>query len=75
FFKDGTSTDKIEIEYPIGHRRRRAEGIPVLEAKFESALKAHYKPDQAAKIIALCGDQKKLESMKVTDFMDAWATK
>jgi 2-methylcitrate dehydratase len=72
FFKDGTKTEKVEIEYPIGHRRRRAEGIPVLEAKFEDAIKAHYKPDQAAKIIDLCQDQKKLESMKVTDFMAAW---
>jgi 2-methylcitrate dehydratase len=73
FFKDGTSTDKIEIEYPIGHRRRREEGIPVLQAKFESALKDHYGAAQAEKIIALCADQKKLEAMKVTDFMDAWA--
>jgi 2-methylcitrate dehydratase len=74
FFKDGTSTEKVEIEYPIGHRRRRAEGIPVLEAKFQAALKAHYSPAQAEKIIALCSDQKKLEEMKVTTFMDEWAT-
>lgn len=73
FFKDGSSTEKVEIEYPIGHRRRRAEGIPVLEAKFESALKAHYSADQSAKLIALCTDQKALEAMKVTAFMDAWA--
>jgi 2-methylcitrate dehydratase len=72
FFKDGTKTDKIEIEYPIGHRRRRAEGIPVLQAKFESAIGAHYKAEQAKKIIALCSDQKALEAMKVTDFMAAW---
>lgn len=73
FFKDGTATEKIEIEYPIGHRRRREEGIPLLETKFETALKAHYSPEQAEKIIALCKDQKKLEEMKVTDFMDEWA--
>ena len=73
FFKDGTKTDKVEIEYPIGHRRRRAEGIPVLQAKFESALGAHYDAGQAAKIAALCADQQKLEAMKVTDFMAAWA--
>jgi 2-methylcitrate dehydratase len=72
FFKDGTKTEKVEIEYPIGHRRRRAEGIPVLEAKFESALKAHYKPEQAKKIIALCADQKKLEDMSVQEFVAAW---
>lgn len=72
FFKDGTKTEKVEIEYPIGHRRRRAEGIPVLEDKFEAALKAHYEPAQAARIIALCADQDKLESMTVTEFMEAW---
>ena len=38
-FKDGTATDRIEIEYPIGHRRRRTDGMPVLEAKFERAGK------------------------------------
>lgn len=73
FFKDGRKTDKIEIEYPIGHRRRRAEGIPVLEAKFESALNAHYNKAQAEKLIALCADQNTLESTSVTAFMDAWA--
>src|SRR5207244_6170275 len=34
FFKDGTKTDKVEVEYPLGHRRRRAEGIPLLVKKF-----------------------------------------
>ncbi len=38
FFKDGSATDKVEVEYPIGHRRRRAEGIPVLEEKFKRNL-------------------------------------
>jgi 2-methylcitrate dehydratase len=71
-FKDGSKTDKIEIEYPIGHRRRRAEGIPVLQTKFESALYGHYTSDQAEKIIAMCADQQKLEAMSVRDFMDAW---
>jgi 2-methylcitrate dehydratase len=71
-FKDGSKTDKIEIEYPIGHRRRRAEGIPVLQAKFESALRAHYNTDQAERIIALCASQEKLEAMSVADFIGAW---
>lgn len=72
FFKDGTSTDKIEIEYPIGHRRRRAEGMPVLEAKFEAAIKAHYSADQAAKVIGLFKDSKALDEMSVKDFVEAW---
>ncbi len=37
-FKDGTHTDKVAVEYPIGHRRRREEGIPVLESKFRRNL-------------------------------------
>ena len=38
FFKDGTKTEKVEVEYPIGHRRRRKEGIPILEEKFRRNL-------------------------------------
>ncbi|WP_435641420.1 bifunctional 2-methylcitrate dehydratase/aconitate hydratase [Micavibrio aeruginosavorus] len=72
FFKDGTSTAKIEIEYPIGHRRRRAEGMPVLEAKFEAAIKAHYSADQAAKVIGLFKDSKALDEMSVKEFVEAW---
>lgn len=72
FFKDGTSTAKIEIEYPIGHRRRRAEGMPVLEAKFEAAINAHYSADQAARIIELFKDPKVLDEMSVKDFVGAW---
>jgi 2-methylcitrate dehydratase len=71
-FKDGAKTEKIEIEYPIGHRRRRAEGIPVLEAKFEAALKAHYAPEKTKKIIAMCGEQEKLEAMSVKEFVEGW---
>ncbi len=72
FFKDGTKTDRIEIEYPIGHRRRRADGIPVLEAKFAAALHAHYNEKQAKSIIAICSDQAGLEKMSVKDFINAW---
>ena len=72
FFKDGTSTDRVEIEYPIGHRRRRTEGMPVLEAKFESAIKAHYDAAQAEKIIALFKDDAALDTMSVRDFVGAW---
>ncbi len=75
FFKDGTSTDKIEIEYPVGHRKRRDEGIPLLQAKFEAYIKGHFEPEQAQKIINICDDQKELEDMFVTDFMTAWVTK
>ena len=45
FFKDGSSTDKVSIDYPIGHRKRRAEGIPVLMAKAKAALSEHLGPN------------------------------
>ena len=72
FFKDGTSTEKVEIEYPVGHKRRREEGIPLLQSKFEKNIRDHFPGSQAQKIIDLCSNQKSLEDMKVTDFMKAW---
>jgi len=69
FFSDGSSTNRLEIRYPIGHRRRRAEGIPVLVEKFRSAIGDHYSADQTARIEAACSDQAVLESTAVTDFV------
>ncbi len=72
FFKDGTATEKVEIEYPIGHRRRRKDGIPLLVAKFEAALEAHYNAAQAKRIAALCMDGKSLTAASVPDFITTW---
>lgn len=71
-FKDGSKTDKITIEYPIGHRRRRQEGTPVLLNKFETNLTTHFPQQQAQKIIQLCQNQKQLEETPVNEFMDLW---
>ena len=70
FFKDGSKTEKVEVEYPIGHRRRRKEGIPILEDKFRRNLATRFPARQAARIVDLCGDQAKLEAMPVDQFMD-----
>lgn len=70
FFKDGTTTDKVEVEYPIGHRRRRAEGIPVLEKKFYAALHKRFPHRQAQKAYDICLDSEQLNSMPVNEFMD-----
>jgi len=70
FFKDGSSTEKVEIEYPLGHRRRRAEGIPVLEEKFKTNLSTRFPAPQSHNILALCQNQKDLETTSVKDFMD-----
>ncbi len=71
-FKDGTSTDRTAVDYPIGHRRRRAEGIPVLREKFERNLRSHFPPDQVNSILRACNDQTELESMRADDFMNLW---
>ncbi|KXF81133.1 bifunctional 2-methylcitrate dehydratase/aconitate hydratase [Enterovibrio coralii] len=73
FFKDGSSTDKVEIEYPIGHRRRREEGIPVLEAKFKRNLLTRFPAAQADKIFALCSDQDALMKTPVNTFMEMFS--
>lgn len=70
FFKDGSSTDKVEVEYPIGHRRRRGEGIPVLEAKFKRNLATRFPAERCATIFDLCKDQARLEATPVNEFMD-----
>lgn len=70
FFEDGTSTDAIEVEYPIGHKRRREEGIPVLERKFKMNLLKIYSEDKANDIYNRCIDQQSLESMSVIEFQE-----
>ncbi|MCB1666556.1 MAG: bifunctional 2-methylcitrate dehydratase/aconitate hydratase [Pseudomonadales bacterium] len=70
FFKDGSTTEKVEVEYPVGHRRRRAEGIPLLEDKFRHNLATRFPAARAAKIFALCKDQQALEATPVNEFMD-----
>lgn len=70
FFNDGTSTEKIEVEYPIGHRRRRSEAIPLLEQKFESSLRSRFPPKQVNAILKLCYNQEELEKTPVHEFVD-----
>ena len=69
-FADGTTLDEVLVEYPIGHRRRRAEGIPLLEAKFRRNLARRFPPAQQEKILTVALDQATLESMPVREFMD-----
>lgn len=70
FFTDGTSTEKVQIEYPIGHKRRREQGIPLLLKKFENNMALHFSDDVVAKMMTLFMDQKKLENMPVNEFME-----
>ncbi len=70
FFRDGSSTDKVVVQYPVGHRRRRAEGIPLLEEKFKASLATRFSAQRSARIFALCKDQARLEATPVQRFMD-----
>ncbi len=70
FFDDAMPSDKISVDYPIGHRRRRDEGIPVLKAKFARNLKCAINSDTAARIHALLTDANRVEAYPVNNFMD-----
>ncbi len=73
FFKDGTSTDTVSIEYPIGHKRRREEGIPVLIKKFQQNLKTQFSKHQSKSILDICLNKNILTQMSVNDFVDLFA--
>ena len=69
-FKDGSATEKFAVEYPIGHRRRRAEGIPLLEQKFSANMATRFPVGRVEAIMALCLDRARLESTPVNEFVD-----
>ncbi len=68
FFRDGTSTERIEVHYPIGHRRRRKEGIPILRQKAEAAFATHYGESKVDQLTALFGVRENLEATPVWVF-------
>ncbi|HEV2700065.1 MAG TPA: bifunctional 2-methylcitrate dehydratase/aconitate hydratase [Steroidobacteraceae bacterium] len=71
FFKDGSASPRVQVDFPVGHRRRRDEGQPLMVAKFEAAVNAHYPPGQAARVLALFADPARLAALSVNDFMAA----
>lgn len=71
-FRDGSHSNLITVEYPIGHRLRREEGIPVLFEKFKRNLSTRFKPDQVEKILQAMNDTNSLAAMSVVDFMALW---
>jgi 2-methylcitrate dehydratase len=73
FFDDGSKTELVAVEYPLGHRRRRDEGVPQLEAKFRINLARRYAPKQRQAILDLCQDQQRLERTAVNEFVNAFA--
>jgi 2-methylcitrate dehydratase len=71
-FKDGSKLKEVVCEYPIGHKRRRKEGIPLLEAKFRTNLARRFPARQQNAILEVSLDQKKLEAMAVHEYVDLY---
>ena len=69
-FTDGKKLKEIVVEYPIGHKRRRKEGMPVLMAKFKTNLARVFAEKQRGAIWDLCTDSKRLDATPVNEFVD-----
>jgi 2-methylcitrate dehydratase len=72
FFADGSQTERVAVDYPIGHRCRREEGIPKLVVKFEQSLATRFGAAQCERIAAACAEQASFEALPVNDFMALW---
>jgi 2-methylcitrate dehydratase len=72
FFEDGSATDKISIDYPVGHRRRRSEGLALLDDKFERAVASKYPARQGRRILTALADPARTAELSVPDFTDLW---
>jgi len=74
FFKDGTASQRVQVDYPIGHRRRREEGSPKLVKKFEASVAALFSPKQTESIKAMFADRGALAAMPVNEFVAGLVT-
>jgi len=74
-FKDGSKFDEVVVEYPIGHARRRTDGIPLLIEKFKINLARIFNADQQKKILDVSMDYKKLSEMAVNEYVDLYVNK
>ena len=69
-FNDGTSTEEVAIEYPVGHKRRRGEGLPLLVKKYRTNLARIFTPEEQERIAALTLDYEKLSATPVNEVLD-----
>jgi 2-methylcitrate dehydratase len=74
FFKDGSASERVQVDFPIGHRRRREEGMPVLVRKFEASVDAHFSVKQAARIRSLFAQPQQLDTLPVNELVAALVT-
>jgi 2-methylcitrate dehydratase len=74
FFRTGGASERVQVDFPIGHRKRRAEGMPVLVKKFETSVEAHFGAKQAERIKALFAKPRQLDALPVNELMAALVT-
>ncbi len=72
FFRDGSRTERVQVDYPVGHRCRRQEGLPLLQQKFTDAIARQLPARQCEDLQALFADEQALLTMEIRDFMDFW---
>ncbi len=70
FFRDGSATERVEVEYPLGHRRRRSEALPLLVKKAGANMAARLPAERVQEVVALCLDRPRLSAMAVNQFME-----
>ena len=71
FFSDGTHTERVVVDYPIGHRLRRAEALPLLQQKFAAGVRGHFGAQQAERILDMFADRERAVPMPVSELMAA----
>src|SRR5213082_621530 len=74
FFRDGSDTARVQVDVPLGHRQRRAEGMPVLVGKFTASVDAHFAPKQAERVKALFAKAPELDALPVNELLAALVT-
>lgn len=72
-FRDGTATERIQVEYPVGHRRRRSEAIPLLREKFQRAVQHTFPAKKAERLYKLFAEQEDFTDMPVDQLMQILA--
>ena len=70
FFTDGTSTPRIEVEYPVGHRRRREEGVPLLRAKLHANLATRFPPERTREIADFADQADRFDATPIDEFLE-----
>jgi len=72
FFRDGSATDKVEVHFPVGHRRRRSEGLPLMKTKYLTAIEQHFPTAQGETVKKQFDDLEQLRQTPVRDFVKPW---